>query len=150
VIAFTVPGKPLGKGRPRFTRAGGGRAFTPQKTVNAESLIALFASQAMAGQAPFGQGEPLTCSVVATFAVAESWAKKKKAAALAGNLFPTGKPDGDNLAKMVGDALNGVAWHDDSQVVEWRIVKRYGEAPELRVEVSALACPSSSPLPVSP
>ena len=139
VLAFVVPGKPLGKGRPRFTRAGGGRAFTPAKTVNAESMIALFASQAMGGQAPFGQGEPLTCRVVAVFDVPASWPKRKRASAYAGTTWPTGKPDGDNLAKMVGDALNGVAWHDDSQVVEWTVRKQYGAAAELRVEVTALA-----------
>jgi Holliday junction resolvase RusA-like endonuclease len=35
----------------------------------------------------------------------------------------TYKPDWDNLGKLVCDALNGVAWHDDAQVTELHAVK---------------------------
>ena len=41
---------------------------------------------------------------------------------------PTGKPDRDNLDKAVCDAITAArVWHDDSQVTDGRIRKRYNE-----------------------
>lgn len=72
-------------------------------------------------------------SVEAVFAVPKSFPAKLRAAALAGEVAYTGKPDKDNIEKLVMDALNGVAWVDDSQIDRGPTVKRYG-VPE-RVEV---------------
>jgi Holliday junction resolvase RusA-like endonuclease len=48
-------------------------------------------------------------------------------------LWPTTRPDVLKLARAVEDALTGVVWHDDSQIVDERLRKCYGE-PE-RVEI---------------
>lgn len=133
MLAFTVPGTPVAKGRPRIsTRGGFARAFTPAKTVAYEGLIALAAQDAMKGAAPYVG--PVSVTVTATFPIPASWSRKKQATAL----WHTGRPDGDNLLKAVGDGLNGVAFKDDSQVASARIVKRYGAVPGLMVEVEAL------------
>lgn len=133
MLAFTVPGAPIAKGRPRIsTRGGTVRAFTPAKTVAYEGLIAMAAQSAMDGAAPYLG--PVSVSVTATFPIPESWSAKKKAAAL----WHTGRPDGDNLLKAVGDGLNGVVWKDDSQVASARIIKCYGAVPGLTVEVAPL------------
>ena len=137
MVTFFVPGAPQGKGRPRFVRATG-RVYTPAKTESYEATLRLFAHQAMAGRAPFGKGEPLSCSVVATFAVPASWSNRKRLSAYAGTIYPTGKPDFDNVLKVLGDALNGVVWHDDAQIVGGSLAKRYGEKPGLAVEVMTL------------
>jgi Holliday junction resolvase RusA-like endonuclease len=65
-----------------------------------------------------------------------SWPKSKKAKALAGIITPTVKPDADNLAKSVCDALNGVAWVDDKQVIKLHVFKAYG-VPRVEVEIWA-------------
>ena len=133
MLAFTVPGTPIAKGRPRAgTVAGRVRMFTPSKTVAYEGLIALAAEKAMDGAAPYLG--PVSITVTATFAIPASWSKKKQEAAL----WHTGRPDGDNLLKAVGDGLNGVVWKDDSQVASARIIKRYGDIPGLTVEVAPL------------
>ena len=67
-----------------------------------------------------------------------SWSKKKRAAALAGELYPTTKPDIDNIAKSVGDGANGVVWVDDKQIVDLRVRRRYAETPCLAVYVTVL------------
>lgn len=72
--------------------------------------------------------------VTATMPVPSSWANAKRDAALAGVVHPTGKPDGDNLLKMI-DAFNEVVWTDDSRVVRALVIKQYGERPSLLVEV---------------
>lgn len=63
-----------------------------------------------------------------------SWSERDKRLARTGGILPTTKPDWDNHGKVT-DALNGIVWHDDSQVVDGRVVKRYSDEPGLRVEV---------------
>ena len=41
----------------------------------------------------------------------------------------TSRPDGENLSKALCDALNGVIYRDDSQIVELRVTKSYGPEP---------------------
>jgi Holliday junction resolvase RusA-like endonuclease len=59
--------------------------------------------------------------------VPESWPPEKKAAAQAGFVYPTTKPDLDNLRKAVNDAINGEVWLDDSYIVNESHSKRYAE-----------------------
>jgi Holliday junction resolvase RusA-like endonuclease len=76
----------------------------------------------------------LRVQVAAHFGIPVSRNGKKKAAALAGEIRPTKRPDWENVAKML-DAFNGVIWRDDAQVVSGLIEKYYGDRPRLRVEV---------------
>lgn len=133
MIRFTVPGKPIGKGRARATLRGGkARLYTPGKTVAYEGLIALAGQAAMADAVPFAGA--VTVNVIAVFEIPASWPKRRKEAAY----WHTSKPDADNIAKALGDGLNGVCWLDDSQVASMRILKVYGATPGLHVEVEAL------------
>lgn len=75
-------------------------------------------------------------SIEAVFSVPKSWNAKLRAAALAGEVEFTGKPDRDNIEKLVLDALNGVAWVDDCQVNRGAPVRRrYGEPERIEVRV---------------
>lgn len=139
-ISFTVPGQPQGKGRPRIGKVGAhARMFTPAKTVSYEGLIAHAASIAMAGR-PLILG-PVRCAIYIDCQVPASWSAKKQRSALAGEVMPTSKPDSDNVAKAVYDALNGVVWNDDAQVVDGAQRKRYAETPGLRVFVTVATPP---------
>lgn len=131
-IVISLPGVPQGKGRPRMTKRG--FAFTPQKTRSYEAELKFAAEAKMAGALPI-EG-PLDVIMVAVFPVAPSWPKKRQAAALAGELKPTGKPDADNLLKTL-DALNQVVWRDDAQIVNATISKRYGDRPGVTITVRA-------------
>lgn len=136
-VHINIPGVPVAKGRPRIAARGGKpRAYTPAKTVAYEGLVALAGQEAMDGQDPLSGA--LRCEIVATFPIAASWSKARRAAAVAGELWHTSRPDGDNLAKAIGDGLNGIVWHDDSQVASWEIAKRYGVVPGVSVTVLAL------------
>lgn len=134
MIRFTVPGEPVGKGRPRVGKiAGHARLFTPTKTVNYEGLIAHEAQQAMAGRPPMLEACAVELAINVT--VPASWSKKKRAAALAGLIRPTKKPDADNIVKAVFDGMNGVVWRDDVQAVDLTLGKRYAETPCVAVMV---------------
>ena len=136
-VAFLVPGQPQGKGRPRVGKvAGHVRMFTPPKTESYEALIALFAHQAMQGR-PLIAG-PVQVDLWLVYGIPASWSKKKRAQAEQGAIWPTTKPDVDNVIKAYCDAINKVVWVDDAQVVKLRAHKAYGDAPGVQVLVSAL------------
>lgn len=125
-IQFTIPGRVGGKGRPRFTViAGHARAYTPAKTVSTEAMVREIAARAMNGAALLDG--PLALEVAIFINPPASWSKRKRAEAI----HPTGKPDLDNIGKLIGDALNGIIWKDDSQLSALTIRRRFnGEAPE--------------------
>lgn len=141
MVEFTVPGPVRGKGRPRASARGGfARMYTDAKTRSYESDVKLFASQAMAGLALIDG--PVMVTMTAHFETPKSASKKKRAAMLSGAIRPTKKPDTDNIAK-IKDALNGVVWHDDAQVVTETITKIFAEAPSLHVVVQRVLAEAS-------
>jgi len=143
-ITFTVPGAPQGKGRPRVgTVSGRARVFTPAKTVAYENLIAHAAQQAMAGR-PLIDG-PVSCAIAIDAPIPASWSKRKQAAALAGELMPTTKPDLDNVVKAIFDGCNGVLWRDDVLIVDLVARKRYGATPGVRVMITAVGATPAWP-----
>lgn len=118
-IAFTIPGKPYAKKRPRFSRKIG-RAFNPRENEVAETSIGAIA----ATHFPRPFTGPVALEIIATFAIPESWPKAKKAALA--HKPHTQKPDCDNIAKAVCDGLNRIAWADDSQVSGLSVSKFWG------------------------
>lgn len=131
-ISFSVPGEPVGKGRPRFTRTG--HPYTPGKTESYESLVRL----AYGGSGIiFPKGVPVRVKITACFGIPKSAAKKRRAMMIAGDIAPTKKPDFDNIQKIICDALNGFAYHDDSQIVKADIEKVYSTTPHVEVNVEA-------------
>ena len=130
MILIELQGQPQGKGRPRFVRRGRFvSTYTPTKTRKYEQALAERAIKIMNGQSLLR--EPLRVNVVASFAVPPSWPRKRRDAALVGVKLPTTRPDYDNLLKIL-DALNGIVWHDDAQIVEATVRKCYSESPSLR------------------
>jgi Holliday junction resolvase RusA-like endonuclease len=134
-ITITLTGTPVGKGRPRFARRTG-HVHTPAKTLDYEGNLRLQAQQTMGLRPPLDG--PLDVSVVAAFPIPASWSKKRQQAALACTELPTKKPDVDNIIKML-DALNEVAFKDDSQIVRATIFKVYSDRPQLQITIRSLA-----------
>jgi Holliday junction resolvase RusA-like endonuclease len=122
-ISIIIPGEARGKQRPRATRQG--RIYTPSETRNQEAFIKYLAAQAMEGKPPLDG--PLHLVMNITVAVPKSFSKRKRAAALNSEIFPTTKPDLDNTLKLCADSFNGVVWGDDKQIVSAFISKDYGE-----------------------
>lgn len=128
-VKFTIPGIPVPKARPRVVR---GHAFTPKKTKDYETLVKDVYNLTV--------GEYLGDSaIVATidlfFPIPESYSKSKKRRIADGEIKHTKRPDVDNCAKAILDALNEVAYKDDAQIVESHITKHYAVDGETRVDV---------------
>lgn len=133
LVTFSVPGEPVGKGRPRFVRATG-RTYTPEKTANFETLVKLCYKQQVTSR-PFEKGTPLCMNVEVYQQIPKSVSKKKREAMIGKKVLPTKKPDCSNILKAIEDGLNGVAYIDDSQIVQVRVVKYFGEYPETIVTI---------------
>lgn len=136
IIKFTIPGEPAGKGRPKFTKNG--HTYTPGKTVSYENMVKLFFRQAYPGTKPIEKDVPLLVTIAAYFKIPASASKKKRQAMLEDKIKPTKKPDWDNIGKIVCDALNGIAYHDDSQVVTGTVDKLYSDTPRVEVQIEEM------------
>ena len=118
-MKFTVYGKIQGKARPRFTRQG--IAYTPKKTVEYENIVK--DCYVLSGGINYDTA-PIQIKITAYY-------KKAKSNKM---LQPTLKPDADNIAKIVCDGLNGIAYKDDKQIVSLTVLKVWTDGIE-RVEV---------------
>ena len=143
IVKFTVPGEPQSKARPRFYHNGKFvQTYTPEKTVNYENLVKLAWMQR--AEEPFSEAirkldGAIRAEIVAFFPIPKSASKKKHAQMADGKIRPiTVKKDLDNVCKAVLDALNGIAYDDDRQVVEILAYKFYSENPKVNVTLSEI------------
>ena len=133
-LKFEVPGSSIGQGRPKFSTINGhAKAYDPEKSRNYKAYVKLLATQAMKEQGFTMIDGPCCLDIMAFFEVPKSKSKKFKERALLGLERPTKKPDIDNIVKALQDALNGLAYKDDSSIVYLSVAKCYSEIP--RVEV---------------
>ena len=121
---FIVPGAPVPKARPRFSRNG--HTYTDKKTLDYERTVRLAYTVA--------KHDKLTGAIKATMLfylpIAASDSKAKKFAKLRGEIRPTGHVgDTDNYQKSILDSINGVAYEDDCQVVEIHAEKWFSDNP---------------------
>lgn len=114
IIEFVVPGKAVPKARPRVMRNG--HTFTPKRTKDYETLVAVWALNAISGI---------------------HWLLLKGPLSIRIEFYGCdGRSDWDNLAKAICDALNGVIYIDDSQIVSARITKCVAEKGQERTAIS--------------
>lgn len=133
---FTILGEPKGKQRPKFTSiAGHPRAITPQQTAHYENLVRM-EYQAQCGNFYFEDGKPVFILIDSFMAAPQSTSKKKLKEMLEYILRPLKKSDWDNIGKLICDSLNGIAYHDDAQVVDGRVRKFYAVQPKTQVFIS--------------
>jgi len=125
IIQFTVDGDPIPKGRPRFARRGHFvQTYTDAKTIDYETQVAMKARHAIGASEPLKGA--LTVFLYLRYAVPASYSKKRKEACLRGVEYPK-RIDLDNVYKSITDAMNGIVYMDDSQIVEAHITKVYAE-----------------------
>jgi Holliday junction resolvase RusA-like endonuclease len=87
----------------------------------------------MGGAAPFSC--PVGIAIDVSLGVPSSWSKAKRKRALESTLPAASRPDLDNVLKAVMDAMRGIVFNDDKQVVGITALKRYGETPQVTVNV---------------
>ena len=136
MIKLTVLGKPLAKGRPKFSSKGKFvRVYTPKKTTDYETLIKFSAQEVAPKELLEG---PVTMEIEAHLPIPKAMSKKKRALIKSHDLRPITRPDIDNYAKIVLDALNDIIYKDDNQVVSLNIRKFYSEKPRMEIYIKEL------------
>jgi crossover junction endodeoxyribonuclease RusA len=124
-FSFTVEGEPVTKGRPRCTCTSEGKVhvYTDDKTAQAEDVVG------WAFKAAYPGHEPVSGEVSLLVMVGTNKSRANRASA-----------DADNYAKLVMDALNGIAWVDDRQVTHLsvHISPTRGPGPYTNVQIRTL------------
>ena len=121
MFKVSVDMDPVPKGRPRMTR--GGHVYTPAKTSRAESIVASAASAAM------GKKQPMEGALKALFVFTFKRPKSNK------TVNHTQRPDLDNCVKLVTDAINGIVYVDDSQIVQFESIKQWGDSGNISIKI---------------
>lgn len=143
-MKFKIPGEPQGKARARTymdARTRRMKSITPRGTKLYENLVKMNYLEAAEKQEfkGFFNKEPIEINILAIYPIPASKSKKIKREMEFGNILPTKKPDADNIAKAICDALNEIAYHDDAQICRLSVSKRYqaveGSTPYTVVEV---------------
>lgn len=106
---FTILGQPVAKGRPKVTKWG---TYTPEKTVNYENLVKWSYIEAHSKEDVLESD--LSIDITFYFQIPKSTSKKNKILMNDGDIRPSKKPDIDNCIKSITDALNTIAYKDDS------------------------------------
>ncbi len=135
-ISFTIPGEPTGKARPRVQKFG---TRNEEKTVLYENLVKTCFFRQSNGR-KFDDDAQLDVRVTAYYQIPKSVSKKKQEAMLKHIIRPKKKPDVDNVAKIILDALNKEAYYDDAQVVDFQLRKFYSDNPRVVVTIQEAAC----------
>jgi len=139
-VGFTVYGEPESKERHRTVRGKDryGRktvhTYTPSKTKNHEEQIGWVYKSHYGGKR-FEDGEALAVVINFFLKIPKRTSKKDTELMEQGKIRPTSKKDVDNLEKTVLDGLNGVAYKDDSQVVELTGRKFFSVKPRTEIQI---------------
>ena len=125
-VTIVVTGEPVAKGRGRAAVLQTGRAiiFTPKNTRKWEADARQVARLEMGSRLPMTG--PVHIDIRVVFVPAKSWPDWKRNMAISHEIAHTTKPDIDNLAKSMKDALNGIVYDDDAQIIRSVCVKEYG------------------------
>lgn len=133
-----IPGKPMGKQRPKATLRGShAGVYTPKNTINYENLVVTMFHQKYHDVKPI-EGA-IKGTIIAFYPIPSSASKKNKEKMLNHIIRPIVKPDLDNIEKIIYDALNGIAYKDDSRIVEQRCAKFYSETPRVEVIITEVS-----------
>ena len=139
-MEIVVYGEPVPQGRPKFVRIGNHvHTYDPEKSRSYKQLVRFWVTQHLKKIDGFKPYENALC-VDLTFylGIPSSWTKKRKLEASQGQIRPTSKRlgDADNLCKSVTDAISGLIYVDDSQIVNLGVSKWYSETPRCVLKIT--------------
>ncbi len=129
-LHLIIPGPPVAKQRPR---SGRGRMYTPKETVNYETYVRELWVIAYHNFTPI-QGA-VRINLYVYLGIPQSASKKRQAQMLSGEIGAAKKPDLDNVEKIICDALQGLAYLDDKQIVEVHSFKAFSDTPRVEIEI---------------
>lgn len=133
IYEFEVPGKIVGKGRPRLNSYTGS-VYTPTRTKDYECLIEQYFLLKYPKYKPF-EGR-VRVDITAYFEIPKSTKKADKELMIHNEITPTKKPDIDNIVKIILDAMNGIAFKDDIQITKLNVEKLYSDSERVEIKIN--------------
>lgn len=134
LIKFEIPGKV--KAKQSFKIGRNGFKYTPSDMKEYANWVRLCFKYVYPEHLPSVFYEtPLKMIINVSFAIPKSFSKKKREQALKGEIKPMVKPDCDNISKNICDALNGIAFPDDKQIVTLEVNKFYADEEKAEVTI---------------
>lgn len=132
IYEFEVPGKIIGKGRPRLNTYTG-VVYTPTKTKDYETLVEQYY---LLKYPKFKQLEGrVKVNIIAYFLIPKTAKKSDINEMLENNISPTKKPDIDNIVKVILDSMNKFAFKDDTQITKLEVEKKYGLEEKIYIKI---------------
>ena len=133
-IEFIIEGKVKPKQSFRYTRFG--HKYTPRdvKQYARDIQYSFYAKYPKWLPSMFFE-KPLRAEIEVYIKMPQSFSKIKKQRAIAGGIRPLVKPDVDNCTKNIFDALNGIVYPDDKQIVELSVAKYYSDTEFVKVRI---------------
>ena len=132
IYEFEVPGRVIGKGRPRINSYTG-VVYTPTRTKDYESLVEQYfllkypRFKALEGR--------IKVNIIAYFSIPKTTKKANINEMLENNISPTKKPDIDNIVKAILDSMNKFAFKDDNQITKLEVEKKYALEDKVYVKI---------------
>lgn len=132
IYEFEVPGRVIGKGRPRLNSYTG-VVYTPTRTKDYESLVEQYfllkypRFKALEGR--------IKVNIIAYFSIPKTTKKANINEMLENNISPTKKPDIDNIVKAILDSMNKFAFKDDNQITKLEVEKKYAIEDKVYVKI---------------
>lgn len=112
------------------------RMYDPKKSVEYKDIISSLAKEQYAGK-PI-EYIPLKMDLRFYRMIPKSVSNKRRKLKENGEIRPVVKPDVDNYSKAILDALNGILYKDDSQIVELNVSKYYSDDTRVELEIYKL------------
>lgn len=137
MISFWVNEKPVPWARARVNHSSRVH-FKPEQLRVWQEVVGLHARREMARAGMAITYGAVSLTLRFRLEIPTSWSARKRAAAEANRVYPTARPDIDNYAKAIADAMNGIVYHDDAQIVEMLVRKSYDARPCVRVDCQFL------------
>ena len=132
IYEFEVPGKVIGKGRPRLNSYTG-VVYTPTRTKDYESLVEQYF---LLKYPRFKALEVrIKVNIIAYFSIPKTTKKSDINEMLENNISPTKKPDIDNIVKSILDSMNKFAFKDDNQITKLEVEKKYALEDKVYVKI---------------
>ena len=135
MLTFEIPGKT--KAKQSFKIGKEGFKYTPADVKSYANWVRLCFMQKYPEHLPsVFYDKSLMVEIDANMAIPKSFSKNKRELALGGFIRPQVKPDCDNIAKNINDALNGIAFPDDKQIATLVVRKWYADKENVTVNIA--------------
>lgn len=137
MIEFTIPGTPIAQARPRAVKRGKRiMMYDPKESKEYKRYVAMIAKQ-HAPSNPYKGALQVDLKIYRQ--IPKSTTKKNRKLFNAGINRPVVKCDTSNYVKGIEDALNGIIYKDDSQIVDLQASKYYSDNPRVEIMIKELA-----------